>query len=82
MLPPELKVRTPAHAEQLGWHVEFEFRVTQTWVIQVPRPAGGHMWTIVQHDGPNHLELWVNQVRDLVASGNDGSFYRARKRLR
>ena len=21
-----------------------------------------HMWTIVQHDGPNHLELWLNQV--------------------
>ena len=20
------------------------------------------MWTIVQHDGPNHLELWLNQV--------------------
>ena len=20
-----------------------------------------HMWTIVQHDGPNHLELWLNR---------------------
>ena len=27
--PPELKVRAPAHAKQLGWHVEFESRVTQ-----------------------------------------------------
>ena len=27
--PPELKVSTPAHAEHLGWHLEFEFRVTQ-----------------------------------------------------
>ena len=27
--PPELKVRTPAHAKQLGWYVEFESRVTQ-----------------------------------------------------
>ena len=25
---PELKVSTPAHAKHLGWHVEFEFRVT------------------------------------------------------
>ena len=21
-----------------------------------------HIWTVVQHDGPNHLELWLNQV--------------------
>ena len=27
--PPELKVRTPAHAKHLGWHLEFESRVTQ-----------------------------------------------------
>ena len=26
--PPEIKVRTPAHTKQLGWYVEFEFRVT------------------------------------------------------
>ena len=32
--PPELKVSTPAHTKQLGWHVEFESRVTH-----VPRPA-------------------------------------------
>ena len=27
--PPERKIRTPAHAKQLGWHVEFESRVAQ-----------------------------------------------------
>ena len=27
--PPELRVRTPAHAKQLGWYVEFESRVTR-----------------------------------------------------
>ena len=27
--PPDLKARTPAHAKQLGWYVEFESRVTQ-----------------------------------------------------
>ena len=27
--PPELKVRTPAHTEHLGWYLEFKFRVTQ-----------------------------------------------------
>ena len=27
--PPELKVRTPAHAKHRGWCVEFESRVTQ-----------------------------------------------------
>ena len=26
-MSPELKVRTPAHTKQLGWHVEFESRV-------------------------------------------------------
>ena len=26
--PPVLKVRAPAHAKQLGWYVEFVFRVT------------------------------------------------------
>ena len=28
LCPPELKVRTPARAIQLGWYVEFESRVT------------------------------------------------------
>ena len=26
---PKLKFRTPAHTKQLGWYLEFEFRVTQ-----------------------------------------------------
>ena len=27
-VPPELKVMAPAHTKHLGWHVEFESRVT------------------------------------------------------
>ena len=27
--PPELKGRTPAHTQQLGWYLECEFRVAQ-----------------------------------------------------
>ena len=28
-VPRNSKVRTPAHAKQLGWHVQFAFRVAQ-----------------------------------------------------
>ena len=28
LCPLELKVRTPAHTKQLGWHLEFEFRAS------------------------------------------------------
>ena len=29
------------------------------------------MWTIVQHDSPNHLELWLNQARRPVVGACD-----------
>ena len=32
-VPPELKVRTPAHTKNLGWYVEFESRVTHRTAV-------------------------------------------------
>ena len=46
--PPELKVRTPAHTKQLGWYVEFEFRVTHRFIesirIETTKPSTIHFF--------------------------------------
>ena len=39
---------------------------TSSWQTGPERCASlfmQHMWTVDQHDGPNHLGLWLNQVR-------------------
>ena len=30
------------------------------------------MWTIVRHDGPNHLEMWLNDSEIGLRTGLDG----------
>ena len=67
--PPELKVRTPAHTEHPGWYLEFESRVTQVVKHAEGEKAAAadvsaslstrQIWTAVQHDGPNHLGVWL-----------------------
>ena len=39
--PPGLKVRTPAHTKQLGWCLEFEFRVTHIAAFAGREPICG-----------------------------------------
>ena len=50
-VPPELKARTPAHAKQLGWHVEFESRVAQGCDMQARNKAGQTGWEWAEQVG-------------------------------
>ena len=91
--PPELKVRTPAYAKNLGWYLEFEFRVTQVdggrLVYWLPTPAG--VAAEVDGDGRRRLpddlvpvsRLLPDKTKDIALSqcvrtaGSAGSCCRA-----
>ena len=47
--------------------LRFQFDVRVRSIELVSALSMQHIWTVVQHDSPNHLELRLNQERDAVA---------------